>query len=47
MSGRGGGGGGGGDVALNSLFRASLGLKLPFSNRALKNLEMTKSRLSF
>ena len=33
-----GGGEGEGDVALNSLFRASLCLKLPLSNRALKNL---------
>ena len=37
----------GGDVALNSLLITSLSLKLPLSCSALKNLEMTKLRVSF
>ena len=41
VSGRSGGGGG---MALNSLLRAGLSLKLPLSCRALKQLEMTKLR---
>ena len=40
------GGGGGGGMALNSLLRAGLSLKLPLSCRALKQLEMTKLRVS-
>ena len=47
VSGRSGGGGGGGDMALNSLLRASLSLKLPLSCRALTQLEMAKLRVSF
>ena len=51
VSGRGGGGGGGGvgvgDVALNSLFRASLSLMLPLTCRALKELKMARLRVSF
>ena len=35
-----------GDMALNSLLRASLSRKLPLSCRALKQLEMTKLRVS-
>ena len=46
VSGR-GGGGGVGDVALNSLFRASLSLMLPLTCRALKDLKMARLRLSF
>ena len=42
------GGRGGGDVALNSLLRGcNLSLKLPLSCRALKQLEITKLRVSF
>ena len=41
------GGGVGGDMALNSLLRASLSLKLPLSCRALTQLEMAKLRVSF
>ena len=37
---------GGGGIALNSLLRASLSLKLPLSRRALKQLEITKLRVS-
>ena len=40
-------GGGGGDVALNSLFRASLSLMLPLTCRALKELKMARLRVSF
>ena len=47
VSGRSGGGGVGGDMALNSLLRASLSLKLPLSCRALTQLEMAKLRVSF
>ena len=39
-------GGGEGGIALNSLLRASLSLKLPLSRRALKQLEITKLRVS-
>ena len=46
-SGGGVGGGGGGDVALNSLFRASLSLMLPLTCRALKELKMARLRVSF
>ena len=41
------GGGGVGDVALNSLFRASLSLMLPLTSRALKELKMARLRVSF
>ena len=49
VSGRGVGWGGGGvgDVALNSLFRASLSLMLPLTCRALKELKMARLRVSF
>ena len=40
-------GGKGGDEALNSLLKASLGLKLSLSCRAWKQLEMAKLRVSF
>ena len=40
-----GGGGGVLDVALNSLLRASLSLKLSLSFRALKQLDMAKLRV--
>ena len=40
-------GGGVGDVALNSLFRASLSLMLPLTCRALKELKMARLRVSF
>ena len=33
-------------MAVNSLLRASLSFKLPLSRRALKQLEMTKLRVS-
>ena len=36
------GGGGVGDVALNSLFQASLSLMLPLTFRALKELKMAR-----
>ena len=39
-------GGGVGDVALNSLFRASLNLMLPLTCRALKELNMVRLRVS-
>ena len=39
--------GGVGDVALNSLFRASLSLMLPLTCRALKELKMARLRVSF
>ena len=45
VSGR--GGGGVGDVAVNSLFRASLSLMLPLTCRALKELKMARLRVSF